>query len=37
MTSKVPDIFFELLTQHQELVQFGDVEEVVCRRSITSC
>lgn len=34
MTSEVPDIFFQLLTQHQELVQFGNVEEVFCTRSI---
>lgn len=33
MTSKVPDVFFQLLTQHQELVQFGDMEEVFCTRS----
>lgn len=34
MTSKVPDIFFQLLTQHQELVQFGNVEEVFYTRSM---
>lgn len=32
VTPEVPDIFFQLLTQHQELVQFGDVGVVVCRK-----
>lgn len=35
MTSKVPDVLFKLLTQHQELVQFGNVEEVFCVTSIS--
>lgn len=32
MASEVSDIFPKLLTQHQELVQFGNVKEVFYTR-----
>ena len=36
VTPQVSDVLVQLLTQDQQLVQFGNVEEIFCNRDVRS-